>query len=103
MEELRTKNNIPKDFYYKLVKHFKNNLRYNKVEKNSFINDLPSRIRIQLLANMHRDLIQNSVFFKEHSLEYASKVVYLMKPIKAMKKEKIIDKGEYLFEIIFNR
>ena len=103
LEELRTKNNIPKDFYYKLVKHFKNNLRYNKVEKNSFINDLPSRIRIQLLANMHRDLIQNSVFFKEHSLEYASKVVYLMKPIKAMKKEKIIDKGEYLVEIYFIR
>ena len=103
LEELRTKNNIPKDFYYKLVKHFKYNLRYSKAEKNSFINDLPNRIRIQLLANMHREMIQKSIFFKEHSLEYASKVVYLMKPIRAMKKEKIINKGEYLVEIFFIR
>ena len=103
LEELRTKNNIPKEFYYKLVKHFKYNLRYSKAEKNSFINDLPSRIRIQLLANMHREMIQNSIFFKEHSLEYASKVVYLMKPIRAMKKERIINKGEYLVEIFFIR
>lgn len=103
LEELRSKHNIPDNFYVKLVKHFEYNLQYNKTEKYAFINDLPNRIKIQLLADMHRDIIQHCSFFKDFSIEYATRVVHSLKPIRVVKREKIVSEGEYLVEIYFIR
>ena len=103
LEELRSKNHIPDNFYVKLVKHLDYNLQYNKTEKYAFINDLPNRIKIQLLADMHKDLIQHCSFFKEHPIEYATKVVNFLKPICFTSREKIIAEGEYIVEIYFIR
>ena len=103
LEELRTKHNIPENFYVKLIKHFEYNLQYNKTEKYAFINDLPNRVKIQLLADMHRDIIQHCSFFKDFSIEYATRVVHSLKPIRVVKREKIVSEGEYLVEIYFIR
>lgn len=101
LDELRKKYNISDDFYMKLVMHLRYNMHFNKIKKYSFVNELPNRVKTQLLADMHRDIIRNCSFFKDSSINYATKVVQYLKPIRTMKKERLITEGEFLLEVFF--
>ncbi len=95
--------NIPMNSYDKIEKYLLYDYKNNKMEKFTFINDLPIRIRNELLVNMYRDVIKNFKFFKETSIEFTTKVVFIMKPLRLFKKEYVLIEGEVAEEIIFVR
>jgi len=101
--EMRLSYNIPALFYEKIEKFLRYDFENNKVEKFGFINDLPIRIKNELLLNMYKDVIKNFKFFKGKSIEFSTRVVYMMKQLRFTKNEDLVLENEFMEEIIFVR
>jgi hypothetical protein len=103
LEDLRMKYHIPQTFYEKLAKYLKYDFKFNKNEKYSFINDIPAKLRTELLTEMYKDIVGSFSFLSNCSTEFVSRIVFCMRPMRAFKKEYLVIEGEYLNEVYFNR
>jgi hypothetical protein len=103
LQDISYRYKIPDEFNDKVYKYLRYDLKFNKKEKFSFINELPTRLKNNLLINMYREVIRNFRFLNENSREFTSKVVFMMKPLRMYFKEYIITEGEFLEEVIFVR
>lgn len=103
LEEMKSKYDVPDEFYDKVAKYLSYNYKFNKNEKYYFINDLPIKMRNQLLTNMYKDIIRNFQFLTYNSTEFTSKVVFCMRPLRVFRKEYLVIEGEYLEEVFFVR
>jgi len=103
LQEISRRYNVPDKFNEKVYKYLRYDYKFNKSEKFAFINELPIRLKNSLLINMYREVIRNFNFLKENSVDFTSKVVFMMKPLRMHLKEYIITEGEFLEEVIFVR
>jgi hypothetical protein len=103
LEELRIKFNLPRSFYDKIERYLKYDLKFNKNEKYSFINDIPPSVRSELLYDMYKDVIKNFNFFSKRTKDFISRVVFSMRPLRLFKNETLVIEGEYLSEVYFVR
>lgn len=103
LNELQERYHIPDYFYEKVVKFLRYDFKNNKVEKFTFINDLPLRVKNELLQNMFHDVIKKFKFFRGTSTEFNTRAVFMMKPLRLFKKEFIFLEGEFVEEIVFVR
>lgn len=103
LEDLRMKYHIPQTFYEKLAKYLKYDFKFNKNEKYTFINDIPAKLRTELLTEMYKDIVGSFSFLSNCSTEFVSKIVFCMRPMRAFKKEYLVIEGENLNEVYFVR
>jgi len=101
--EMRVRYNLPNNFSDKVEKILRYDFKNNKTEKFLFINDLPIRVKNELLLNMYKDVIRNFKFFKDKSTEFSTSVVFMMRPLRLFKNEYLFYEGEFVEEIVFVR
>ena len=90
---------------FKLFSKIKRCLSYdytvNTEDKFNMLSNLPEIIKIELINNMHRELIHNFFFFKNTNAAFRAKILILMKPLKVIKGEVLIKENEYVEEMFF--
>ena len=51
---------------------------------------------------MYKDIIHNFIFFKKfYNTDFIIQVILALKPIQALRNEKLVKEGEYIEEIFF--
>lgn len=103
LHAIKRKHHVPDEFYDKVVKYLHYNYKFNKNEKFNFINDIPLRLKNNLLHNMYRDIITNFKFLKFENEDFKSKVVLSLRPAFSIKGEYIIVENEYIEEFLLMR
>jgi len=103
LNDVRYNYNLNDEFYEKTLKFLKNNNKFDRHERMKLLNDVPLRIRSTVLLSMYQDVIKDFKFFKygSSSQNFCSQVVYALRPLKALKKEIIIDEFDFVEEVLF--
>ena len=101
LKELNKKYKIESEVYSRVVKHINYESRMNKYDSFNFIEDLPTKIKIELIKNMNKDIIDNFRFFKEKPINFITCIVVLLKFNCVHRGEYIINEGEMVLEVIF--
>jgi hypothetical protein len=104
LDGLKKKYNIPDSFYNKIFRYLNYNYKFNKNERYGFINELPTKIRISLLYDMYKEVIENFSFFSyTDNTDFIARALFTMKPLRIYKKEFVVMEGQYLDEVLFVR
>ena len=104
LNELKGKHNISESFYKKLKNYFDYHYQHNTGERFKFVEELPRKIMKDLLLNMHREIITNLHYLSNSSNEeFITRVVLSMRPVRAIKKEKLFDVNEVVEEMYLIR
>lgn len=98
--DLRIKYDIKDSFYNKLRRYFQYDYLHNTSERFNFIEELPKKIKKDMLLNMHKDLINNLLIFTNiKDQDFLIKLVLYMRPIRVNRKEKLFDENEVVEEM----
>ena len=103
LEQLRvTHEKMPNQLYDKISKFLLYRLKHESGDKNEIIDSLPNGLRNKLILEMYKDIIYNFIFFKKfYNTDFVIQVILALKPIQALKNEKLVKEGEYIEEILF--
>lgn len=103
LDEIKWKYKVPDEFCDRVSKYLNYNFKFNKNQKYAFINELPPKLKNNLLLNMYEDIIQSFHFFADCTQEFTAKVVFCLRPARSYAKELLVYEGEYLEEVYFVR
>ena len=103
LEQIRvTHEKMPNELYDKISKFLLYRLHHSSGDKNEIIDSLPSGLRNKLILEMYKDIIHNFIFFKKfYNTDFIIQVILALKPIQALRNEKLVKEGEYIEEIFF--
>ena len=92
------------NLYIKLINYLNYDYNSNRFEKLNFIQELPFKIRSELIYNMYENIINLFPFFKFSSginlnNSFNAKVILSIKQIRMIKDEYIINEGEIVEEM----
>jgi hypothetical protein len=94
--------NVTSVLIEKIQRHLLYRLNSDKIDCNAIIQDLPYSLRNAMLFEMYKPIINNFVFFKNfNSLDFIFKVIICLKPVYAVRNEKLINDGELVEETVF--
>ena len=94
--------NVTIELIEKIQRHLLYRLNSDKIDCNSIIQDLPYSLRNAMLFEMYKPIINHFVFFKNfNSLDFIFKVIICLKPVYAVRNEKLINDGELVEETVF--
>ena len=92
------------DLYRRLYKLLYYKKCHREVDKNIIINSLPYSIRNDLLIQMYFPIISNFKFFSYFgNSEFIIEIVSVLKPLVGIKGDLLINEGDYVEDIIFNK
>ena len=97
-----TYDNMPDELYSKIQRHLLYKVTTQKMDVNAIFNTLPIGLRNNLIIEMYRPIIDNFIFFKNHSsTDFIIQVILSFKPLLSLKGEKLLNDGDVLDEMIF--
>ena len=92
------------DLYRRVYKLLYYKKCYEEVDKNIIIDILPYSIRNNLLIQMYFPIIANFKFFRYFkNSEFIIEIVSVLKPLVGIKGDLLINEGDYVEDIIFNK
>lgn len=102
LNELRIKYNLPSTVSDKIVRFLRYELNNNKGDKNNFLAELPKSLKNEMILRMYRPMIDSFIFFKNfENVDFIIQVIMLLKPMSAIKNERLVKEGDFIEEIIF--
>jgi hypothetical protein len=102
LEELRIKYNLPSTVSEKIIRFLRYELNTNKGDKNNFLEELPKSLKNEMILRMYRPMIDSFMFFKNFdNVDFIIQVIMSLKPMSAIKNERLVKEGDFIEEIIF--
>ena len=93
---------MPQSLFNKILKFLSYKLNTETKDKNEIIDNLPLALRNKLIMEMYRNIINNFIFFKYFdNSDFIIRVILALKPIIAVKNERLVNEGDFIEEIIF--
>lgn len=99
--EIQTEYKIGDELYNRLVSTVKYD--HNRKQKNfkAFIDELPSKMKVELYAKIYQTMYVNVTFFKQQSRPFMAWVGAVIRPINVQETDAIFKEGEQIIEIYF--
>ena len=103
IEDLKIKYDIPES----LESQIKDFLQFKfinsiKEDQHNLIFELPDSIKQSLVCEMYRNLVENFKFFRKiNSLEFNSRVIMSLRPLRVFKNDNIVKAKDFIEELVF--
>jgi biopolymer transport protein ExbB/TolQ len=81
LESIQTEYQIEKDLFNRIVKAVKYDHRQNSKDVHEFMEELPSKLRIELAMAIHKKMYSNIKFFQDKDTNFIAWVGTLLRPI----------------------
>jgi hypothetical protein len=94
LNDIKVAFNVDQDLYNKLLRNVHYDYRKRSKEFSAFIEDLPMKLKIELLMLMHQSRYHTVEFFKEKEKCFIAWVAPLLKPMNFQESEYIYSHGE---------
>ena len=94
LNDIKVAFNVDQDLYNKLLRNVHYDYRRRSKEFTAFIEDLPMKLKIELLMLMHQSRYHTVEFFKEKEKCFIAWVAPLLKPMNFQDSEYIYSHGE---------
>ena len=105
IEDIKLKNTgLNEKLYEKVLRVLHYRKYYEEIDKNIILDLLPYSLKNTLIVHMYKTIIDNFIFFRklDHP-NFLAQVVTLWKPILSIKGDILVDEGDYIEDIIFNK
>ena len=99
--ELRQKTNMHVSLYSKILKQLENDFKSDLKGRFGFINELPNKLKNQLIVRMYGDFIDNCNFLRNKGLSFCCDVIMNLRGMQARKGEQIFSTGDKVEEMVF--
>ena len=98
----RSNPNMTRDLYDRILRHLKYKKYFEKKDKSLIFDSLPVTLKNNLIAEMYKPIIKNSIFFTSfQNTDFLVRVILSFKPILALKKDILVNEGDIVEDIMF--
>lgn len=94
LNEIMIEYDVDEELYNKLLKNLHLDFRKRSKEFTSFIDDLPMKLRMELLMLMHQSKYKKIKYFNDKNKSFIAWVAPLLKPMIFQESEYIYNNGE---------
>ena len=95
---IQRSHDLPEDLFRKMQRSIRYDYEANYEEMNKLVETLPANLKLTMYLSMYLKLIKKLSFFQTQSYEFIIFVLPLLKPVKFMRKEYIVNLGDYFSE-----
>jgi hypothetical protein len=102
LDQLKLKYRINETLYRKIKRFLKYEYSVNKLDNNTFVSQLPTTLRNDMMYHMYFDIIHSFAYFKTFdNLDFIFRVLLTFRPIRVLRNEILVKDGDFMEETIF--
>ena len=101
LEGIQKEYNIDEELFNKIVKAVKYDHHQNSKDVQEFMEELPSKIRIELAIAIHNKMYSSIRFFKTRDHKFIVWIGTILRPVNIQQRDYIFKEGEEITEVYF--